>query len=583
MMRTHTCGELRASHVDAAVTLCGWVRHRRDHGHIIFLDLADASGVVQVVFPAETSDRAQSLQREYCVRVNGTVVQRAEGRENSKLPTGEIEVKADDVQILSESETPPFLIEDGIDTSEELRLKHRYLDLRRPEMQRNLRLRSQVVKAIRDYLDGQGFLEIETPILTRSTPEGARDFLVPSRLSPGSFFALPQSPQLYKQLLMVSGLERYYQIPHCFRDEDLRADRALEFTQLDLEMSFVEEEDVYAVTEGLMASVWKSVLGIELETPFPRIAFEESMRRFGNDKPDLRFGIELTDVGPVFAQTTLGIFKRVLESGGVLQAINVPGAGDLHHAELKRLEQDAMQRGAKGLAWVIFKEDGEVDSPLAKHLSAPEREGLAKTLGASPGDIAFIVADQIHVARTVLGALRNTLARERGLIPEGEWRFVWVVDPPLFEWSEQDQRWAPSHHPFTQPQPGWEEALANDPGAARARAYDIVLNGVELASGSIRIHDRAMQQHVFDALGIGAEQAQSRFGFLLDAFRYGPPPHGGIAPGIDRIVMLMAGVENIREVTAFPKAASGFDPLTGAPTSVDQAQLDELGLKLKPV
>ncbi len=586
MRRSHGCGELRAEHAGTEIALAGWVHHRRDHGRVVFVDLRDASGTAQVVFHPDDAPEAYRaadvLQREYCILVRGLVARRPEGTINPRLPTGEIEVKGTSIEILSQSETPPFLIEDGIDTDENLRLKHRYLDLRRPEMQRAIRLRHRVVKGIRAYLDAQGFVEIETPILTRSTPEGARDFLVPSRLQPGKFFALPQSPQLYKQLLMVSGFERYYQIPHCFRDEDLRADRGLEFTQLDLEMSFVDEEDVLGLTEGLFAALWRDILGVELDVPFPRVSHEESLRRFGSDKPDMRFGMELVDIAPVFAQTALTIIKRVIEAGGAVRAILVPGAGDLHNAELRRLEHQAMERGAKGLAWFVFKEGGEIESPLAKHISAQEREGLVKTLGAAPGDLALMVADSAAVAGTVLGALRNTLARERGFIPEGEWRFCWVVDPPLFDWSEEERRWMSSHHPFTQPQTGWEEALADDPGTARARAYDIVLNGVELASGSIRIHDRAMQQRVFEALGIGSEEAQSRFGFLLDAFRYGPPPHGGIAPGIDRIVMLMAGVDNIREVTAFPKAASGSDPLTGAPTAVDPAQLDELALRLRP-
>ncbi|MCA1831534.1 MAG: aspartate--tRNA ligase [Actinomycetota bacterium] len=587
MMRTHRCGELRVEHAGAEVTIAGWVHHRRDHGKVIFIDLRDSSGAVQVVVHTEEHPEAYAaadrLQREFCALIRGRVDRRSDATINPKMATGEIELKATHVEILSESETPPFLIEDGVDADENLRLKHRYLDLRRPEMQERIRLRSRVVKGIRDYLDAEGFLEIETPILTRSTPEGARDFLVPSRLQPGTFFALPQSPQLYKQLLMVAGLDRYYQIPHCFRDEDLRADRALEFSQLDLEMSFVDEEDVIGVTEGLMVSLWRDVLGVEIRAPFPRIPYQESLRRFGNDKPDLRFAMELTDVASVFGDTTLGIFERVLKSGGALQAILVPGGGAIHHAELRKLEQQAMERGAKGLAWIIFKEGGEIDSPLAKHVSAAERGALSKTLDASAGDLALIVADTASVARTVLGGLRNTLARDRGLIPEGEWRFCWVVDPPLFEWSDEEQRYMSSHHPFTQPQPGWEEALAADPGSAKARAYDIVLNGMELASGSIRIHDRVMQQKVFTALGIDEAQAQSRFGFLLDAFRYGPPPHGGVAPGIDRIALQMAGVDNIREVTAFPKAASGNDPLTGAPTPVDQAQLDELGLRLRPV
>ena len=578
MMRTHECGGLRASDVGSDVTLCGWVRHRRDHGHIIFLDLADASGSVQVVFPDDVSDRAQHLQREFCVQLHGTVVPRAPGKENDKLPTGQIEVKASGVVVLSESETPPFLIEDGIDTDEQLRLQYRYLDLRRPEMQHLVRLRHRVEKGIRDYLDGRGFVSVDTPNLTRSTPEGARDFLVPSRLHPGKFFALPQSPQLFKQLLMVSGLERYYQIARCFRDEDLRADRQFEFTQLDLEMSFVDETDVQNLVEGLVVELWRDCLGVELRPPFVRIPYDDAMERYGSDKPDLRYGMELVVLNGVFAGTTLGIFQRVLSSGGVVKGFLVPGGGDMNRSQLHRLEQLAKERGAGGLAWAIFRDGEAIDSPLAKHISPEEIRGLRAALSGTPGDLVLMAADARETANAVLGALRVHVAEERSLMPEGEWRFCWIVDPPLFEWSEEDRRWVSVHHPFTSPQGDVLDAFAGDPSKVKARAYDMVLNGVELGGGSIRIHRRDVQERVLEAL----KRDPSEFDFLLRAFGYGAPPHGGIAFGIDRIVMLMGGASSIREVIAFPIMQSGIDPLTGAPTPVEPKQLGELGLKLRP-
>jgi aspartyl-tRNA synthetase len=579
MMRTHAAGELRGTNADQQVTLCGWVRHRRDHGHIIFIDLVDASGTVQVVFGDGAPDAAQSLQREYCIRVTGTVLRRAAGRENPKLETGEIEVKGTELQILSESETPPFLIEDGIDTGEDLRLKYRYLDLRRPEMLDLLRLRHKVQKGIRDFLDERGFTGVDTPDLTRSTPEGARDFLVPSRLHPGKFFALPQSPQLFKQLLMVGGLERYYQIARCFRDEDLRADRQFEFTQLDLEMSFVEELDIQELMEGLMVSLWRECLGVELSPPFERISFDDAMERFGSDKPDVRFGMELIDLSEVFAASSLGIFQRPLASGGVVKGFLVPGAGDMHHSELRRLEQLAKERGAGGLAWVVFNDDGAVDSPLAKHIADAEREALAQATSASPGDLLLIAADARKTANLVLGALRVHVAGMRGLIPDGEWKFLWLTDPPLFEWSEDEKRWISVHHPFTSPQGDIDDAFSSDPSKAKARAYDLVLNGMELGGGSIRIHRRDVQERVLEAL----KRDPSEFDFLLQALGFGAPPHGGIALGIDRMVMLMGKAESIREVIAFPIMQSGIDPLTGAPTPVDPKQLEDLGLKLRPI
>jgi aspartyl-tRNA synthetase len=582
MMRTHDCGALRASDEGATVTLAGWVHHRRDHGKVIFLDLRDASGSVQVVVhpdvAGEVAAVAETLQREWCVMVGGEVVRRKAGTENFDLETGEIEIAAGRVEVLSPSETPPFVVEDGTEVDDITRLKYRYIDLRRPEMQHALRLRAKVVREIRAFLDARGFTEIETPILFKSTPEGARDFLVPSRLQQGTFYALPQSPQMLKQILMVGGMERYYQIARCFRDEDLRADRQLEHTQLDLEMSFVEQEDILQLLEALFIHLWRECLGVDVEQPFPRIPYAEAVRRFGSDHVDDRYGMELADLHDVFRETTLGIFRSVIASGGVIRGFAVPGGGDLHHSQLKRLERDAMERGAKGLAWVILRADGEVDSPLAKHLSASERVGIAKETGGGPGDLVLMMADKPEVVNPILGALRTELAKERGLIKGDAWRFCWVVDYPFFVWNVDEKRWDPIHHPFTMPV-GGGDALDGDPSTVRALAYDLVLNGLELLSGSIRIHHPDIQRKVFDALGISAEEAEDRFGFFLEAFRYGAPPHGGIGCGIDRIMMQMLKTENIRDVVAFPKTQSGVDPLSGAPTAVDPEQLKALGLR----
>ena len=583
MMRTHRCGELRAEHAGSEVTLRGWVHHRRDHGKVIFIDLRDATGPVQVVFHPENAPEATAvgdeMQREYCVSITGDVVRRKPGTENPKLDTGEVEVVARAAEILAESKTPPFAIEDDVETEEATRLKHRYLDLRRPEMQRNLRLRARVVTEIRRFLDARDFVEIETPILFKATPEGARDFLVPSRLQPGSFYALPQSPQILKQLLMVSGFDRYYQIARCFRDEDLRADRQPEFTQLDLEMSFVEMDDVLALGEELYQHLWREVLGVELP-PFPRVPYAEAIRRFGTDHVDMRYGMELTDVAEIFADTSLGIFKKVLADGGIMRAIGVPGWPDMHDSQLKKYERQAMERGAKGLAWIIFKEGGEVHSPLQKHLSPAESDGLQKALGIGPGDVAFLAADAPQVVNPVLGALRMQIADDHDHIPKDDWAPCWVVDYPYFLPAEGGG-WEPIHHPFTMPSEDWGDG---DPDyeTLQAKAYDIVINGVELASGSVRIHRPALQQKVFDALGIDRTTAEERFGFLLKAFEYGPPPHGGIAPGIDRTIMLMAGTQNIRDVIAFPKTQSASDLLAGAPSEVDPAALKELGIRIIP-
>jgi aspartyl-tRNA synthetase len=588
MMRTHRCGDLGLEHEGAAVVLCGWVHSRRDHGGVTFVDLRDAAGLVQVVFNVDSSEQlhsaAQALRSEWCVRVHGTVRRRKAGTENPKLRTGSVEVEASLLEVLSEAETPPFVIGDHVDVDEGLRLKYRYLDLRSDRMQTNLRLRHAIVAEIRRFFDSEGFVEVETPMLTRATPEGARDFLVPSRLHPGAFYALPQSPQLYKQLLMVAGFDRYYQIARCLRDEDLRADRQVDFTQLDMEMSFVEQEDVLQVTERMFKHVWRAVLDVELDD-FPRLSFAESMERFGVDKPDLRFGMELTDLGHVFAATDFKVFSHALEGGGAVKGLVLQGRGDLARRELEELVEDAKSLGAKGLVWIGVSTE-ELRSPVARWLSDEESRALVEAMGARAGDLLLIVADERRsVVLKSLGALRNRLAQRYGLIPArprhdpDAWRFAWIVDFPWFEWDEQAGRWDFIHHPFTGVVEDTMGYLDSDPGKVLSKSYDITLNGWELASGSIRIHDRATQQRVFGALGISPEEAQAKFGFLLDAFRYGAPPHGGIAPGIDRIVALAAGEANIREVIAFPKTQTAYDPLTGAPAPVDDAQLAAVHIK----
>lgn len=588
MMRTHTCGELRADDAGSRATLCGWVHNRRDHGGVTFIDLRDTTGLVQVVFSPEVSagahDTAQELRGEFCIKVAGEVRARKEGTVNPKLATGEIEVAADEVQILSRAETPPFQIDEHQDVDEQLRLRYRYLDLRRQGMQHNLKLRHSIISAIRRFFDAEGFVEIETPMLTRATPEGARDYLVPSRVHPGKFYALPQSPQLFKQLFMVAGLDRYYQIVRCFRDEDLRADRQPDFTQLDMEMSFVEVEDVIDVTERMFRQVWKEVLGVDLP-PFARLTYQESMERFGVDKPDLRFGMELSDLSEVFTATEVKIFRGVLDDGGAIKAIVVPGRGALGRKELDSLVEEAKALGAGGLLWIAVADDG-VRSPLDKFFTEDEREALLKTTEASAGDLVLVVADaRVGVVHKVLGGLRVRLAERFGLIPQREpsdpnaWKFAWILEFPWFEYDDEEGRWEPIHHPFTGVVEETLDFLESDPGRVLSKSYDITLNGWELASGSIRIHDRELQERMFRALGIGPEEAEEKFGFLLNAFKYGPPPHGGIAPGIDRIVALAAGETNIREVIAFPKTQTAFDPLTGAPALVDEAQLRLLHLQ----
>jgi aspartyl-tRNA synthetase len=596
-MRTVSCGDLRAEQAGETVTLAGWVDNRRDHGGVAFLDLRDRSGIVQVVADPTASDALEAAHRvrsEWVLRITGEVRLRPEGMRNDKLGTGDVEVAASSVEVLSVAETPPFPIEDGIDVSEELRLVHRYLDLRRPRLANNLAVRARTVSIIRRVMERNGFLDVETPQLTRPTPEGARDFLVPSRLQPGETYALPQSPQLFKQLLMVAGVERYYQIARCFRDENLRADRQPEFTQLDLELSFGDEEDVYGLMEEMFVEIWDEILGEDLQTPFPRITFTESMRRFGSDKPDLRFGMELADLGEVFAATEVGVFKGVLGDGGSVLAVALPKGGDLTRKQFDEWTEWAKRRGAKGLAWgVVEPTDGggaTLRSPLTKFMSDAEVAGVLAETEANVGDAVFFGAGPTRFVRQLMGALRNALAEDRGLIPEGCWEFVWVVEPPMFDpAAESDDPtaansagWVPNHHPFTAPAPEYVDDFEQRPGEATTRAYDIVLNGVELASGSVRIHDAELQRRVFRFLGISDEAAEDKFGFLLRGFRYGVPPHCGIAPGLDRLVMLLCGEDSIREVIAFPKTQSGADPMTDAPAPHDEAALRDVGLRLLP-
>ncbi len=576
MLRTHGAGTLRASHVGQSVTLTGWVARRRDHGGVAFIDFRDATGWVQVVIRDEKI--AGALRAEWCLKITGEVVTRPAGNENAAVPTGAIEVMGDDVVVLSEASALPFPVDSGddVEISEEVRLKYRYLDLRREGPAANLRLRSKVTSTIRRVMEDEAFLEIETPYLTRSTPEGARDFLVPVRLQPGSWYALPQSPQLFKQLLMVAGMEKYYQIARCFRDEDFRADRQPEFTQLDIEMSFIDQEDILAVAEKILVKVWKEVLDYQISLPIPRMTYLDAMARYGSDKPDLRLDLELVDCTSFFAETTFRVFQAPY-----VGAVVMPGGADSPRRELDAWQDWAKARGAKGLAYILVSTDGTLGGPVAKNLSENEAAKIAAHVGAKPGDAIFFAAGERTASLNLLGAVRLEIGKRCGLIDNNRWEFVWIVDAPMFEPTD-DGGWTAVHHPFTGPKPEYAETFAKDPASALAYAYDIVLNGTELGGGSIRIHNRTMQKDVFTVIGLSDEEAASKFGFLLESFNYGPPPHGGIALGLDRLCALLSHSDSIREVIAFPKTASGGDPLTGAPTPITPAQRKESGIDGAP-
>jgi len=576
MLRNHDAGSLRASHAGQTVTLAGWVARRRDHGGVAFIDLRDATGSVQVVIRDEKM--AGQLRAEWCLQITGEVSLRPAGNENSNIPTGAIEVMGDHVVVLSESAALPFPVDSGseADISEEVRLRYRYLDLRREGPASNLRMRSKVTSAIRNVMEDLDFLEIETPYLTRSTPEGARDFLVPVRLQPGSWYALPQSPQLFKQLLMVAGMERYYQIARCFRDEDFRADRQPEFTQLDIEMSFIDQADILAVAEKILVKVWKESIGYDIPTPIKHMTYADAMDKYGSDKPDLRFALELTEVTEFFKATPFRVFQAPY-----VGAVVMTGGADSPRRELDAWQDWAKARGAKGIAYILVNADGTLGGPVSKNISEQEQAGIASLVGAKPGDAIFFAAGDKAASQQVLGAARLEIGKRCNLIRQGAWEFVWVVDAPMFEPTDNGG-WTAVHHPFTGPKPEFAQTFTSDPASALAYAYDIVLNGTELGGGSIRIHDRNIQKDVFTVIGLSDEEAQSKFGFLLEAFNYGPPPHGGIALGLDRVCALLTGSDSIREVIAFPKTASGGDPLTGAPTPITPAQRKEAAIDWTP-
>ncbi|MHA7245431.1 aspartate--tRNA ligase [Arthrobacter tecti] len=585
MLRTHDLGSLRTGHIGQTVTLAGWVARRRDHGGVAFLDLRDASGVAQVVVREE--DVFSSLRNEYVLQIIGTVEKRPEGNENPALGTGEIEVIAEKVEILNTSDPLPFQIDEHVEVGEEARLKHRYLDLRRPAPNANLRLRSEANRVARELLHTDGYVEIETPTLTRSTPEGARDFVVPARLAPGSWYALPQSPQLFKQLLQVGGFEKYYQIARCYRDEDFRADRQPEFTQLDIEASFVEQDDIIALGEQLVKALWR-LIDVEIPTPIQRMTYADAMACYGSDKPDLRFGLELTELTEYFKDTEFGVFKAAY-----VGAVVMPGGAAQPRRQLDAWQEWAKQRGAKGLAYVLIDDDGSLRGPVAKNLTDTEREGLAAAVGAKPGDCIFFAAGEKPSSRALLGAARVEIGHRTGLIDPSAWAFVWVVDAPMFEPASEavaagdvavgSGAWTAVHHAFTSPKPEYVDSFDTDPSSALAYAYDIVCNGNEIGGGSIRIHQRDVQERVFAVMGLSAEDAQEKFGFLLEGFKYGAPPHGGIAFGWDRVVALLAGTDSIRDVIAFPKTGAGYDPLTAAPAPITAQQRKEAGVDAKPV
>ncbi|MBW1696771.1 MAG: aspartate--tRNA ligase [Deltaproteobacteria bacterium] len=586
MRRTHSCGELNPNDVGKEVVLMGWVNRRRDHGGVIFVDLRDREGITQVVFnPAvnrEVHDKAQGIRNEYVLAVRGKVESRPDDMINPKLKTGQIEVMVNELKILNRARSLPFMIEDDIDVSETVRLRYRHLDLRRPKMQKNLIIRHRATAAVRSYLNDNGFLEIETPFLTRSTPEGARDYLVPSRVNPGLFYALPQSPQMFKQLFMISGYDRYYQIVRCFRDEDLRADRQPEFTQIDIEMSFVGEQDVINLTEGMMAAVFKEVSGIELARPFPRLTHFEALNRYGLDKPDIRFGLELKDISDIVENSRFKVFSEAVQKGGVVKALNAKGCIDFSRKEIDDLTNLVSVYRAKGMAWIKVRED-DWQSPIVKFFTSREKQQLMNRIEMEPGDLVFFVGDQPSIVNEALGHLRNQLGKQLGLIDENEYRFVWITQFPMFEYDEAEKRLQALHHPFTSPMDEDQSKLTEDPLSVKARAYDLVLNGFEIGGGSIRNHKRNVQEKVFEALGLDKDTYENKFGFLLSALESGAPPHGGIALGFDRIVMLLCGEASIREVIAFPKTQKAACLLTGAPSAATKDQLEELNIRIRKV
>lgn len=585
MKRTHRCTELSAANIGEHVVLMGWVQKRRNLGSLIFVDLRDRSGLIQLVFDVEQVHeegfaKAETLRSEYVIAAAGTVIRRS-GAVNKNLATGEIEIAVDELRVLSEALTPPFPIEDGISTKDEIRLKYRYLDLRRPELQRKIMLRSKVAIAVRSFLAKEGFLEIETPMMTKSTPEGARDYLVPSRVHPGNFYALPQSPQIFKQLLMCSGYDRYFQLARCFRDEDLRADRQPEFTQIDMELSFVNQEDVMDVNERLLAYIFKEAIGVEVPLPIQRMTWTEAMNRFGSDKPDIRFGMELKDISDVVADSQFVVFKNALEAGGTVRGINAEGQGAMPRKKIDALVDFAKGYGAKGLAYIAIQPNGSYKSSFAKFMTEEEMQAIIARMEGKPGDLLLFAADKTALVWNVLGALRLEIAKNLGLLKKNEYKFLWVTEFPLLEYSEEENRYVAMHHPFTMPMEEDLPLLDTEPGKVRAQAYDITLNGVELGGGSVRIFQSDVQEKMFEVLGFTKESAYERFGFLMNAFKYGVPPHAGLAYGLDRLIMLMTGADSIRDVIAFPKVKDASCLMTEAPNVVDTKQLDELGIALK--